>query len=202
MFNLYPSKYTCICSDGKVRLKLLKCTISCIGHLNTSNGSMCARYFGSPVHSRYWFWNIIKWNVRTLLLLLLSFFFLVFCLFVICLMCVQASPLLHLSLTFVWTTQSQVTFLAHCSSIWVHTNLSLHCNSATVKMFVWQHSKDFAAVYVVNSNFIFPFDLQSKRLECLKQLWHLPGYKYMAELLEEQLRAGKQEGCYYSGLLC
>jgi hypothetical protein len=90
----------------------------------------------------YLFLNIIKFN--------LHIFFVI-----ISLMCVQASPLLHLTksrLCVVMIKHPECTLPRHSSRILqFHLNarqLSLHCISATLKC-VWQHSTDSAAVYIV-----------------------------------------------------
>jgi hypothetical protein len=38
----------------------------------------------------------------------------------------------------------------------MHTKLNVHCISATVKVFVWQHCKDFASVYAEGKEKILP----------------------------------------------
>jgi hypothetical protein len=78
---------------------------------------------------------------------------------VICLMCLQPSPLLHLTksrLRVLLLKHPECTFPRHISrTLQFDLNarkLSLHCVSASAEMFVWQKSKDLATVHTVGNN--------------------------------------------------
>jgi hypothetical protein len=99
--------------------------------------------------------------------------------------CVQAPHLLHLTKAHICVVLLKhpecilpLTFLTPCNSIWTHTKLNLHCISAKAQAFVWDHSKDLAAVTVAWIE-IYGFIAS-------KCLWHKGLRKYIKYYKQER----------------